>query len=127
MFGLSSGIVFSIIQVLTFGDAYIHLGTILLTVCLFGIAVQKESDDYNNILKHIGNKLSMYVYIIHGAIMDTITLVENMIFKKQANHIFLYLKPVLIILISLFCAEILYQLKISFTANIKKYVQDTKL
>lgn len=105
-----AGGITTIIQALLMGDAQIYLGTILMVISIFGIANKLQSGKCNKVITHIGEKLSLYVYILHGAVISAISLFERLLFRGNENELFMWIKPLLVILISLIGAEVIHLL-----------------
>lgn len=107
------GIIITIFQALLMGDVSVYLGSILIDVGLFGIAIKQQNNSVKGFLTHIGNKLSLYVYILHGAVIDAFTLLEKVIFDGKENLLFAWIKPILVIIVSIAGAQIIFCLSTS--------------
>ena len=108
MIGILFGIISTIVEVFLLGDASIYVGTLILVFFMFCIALNKGEQSFHSPINHIGRDLSLYVYILHGAVISGFAFVER-ILKIEAGW-FLWFKPLLVIFISILAAEMIYLL-----------------
>lgn len=94
------------------GDKSIYFGSILIVAGMFGLAIRKNKDScksrFFSMISYIGQSLSLYIYILHGAVMDGFALIEKVIFRECESALYLWIKPILVIIVSLFCSQILF-------------------
>lgn len=100
----------------TFGEAQFFLGTYVMVVAMFILALKNPALD--GVLGYIGRELSLHVYILHIAIGRTLDIIAN---KLGINKLttYLYTKVFIILALSLTCAYLLNYLK-NYTIVIKK-------
>lgn len=118
------GMIFSIITLKL--HTYIevsYIGIILLATSLFLLATFNPRVKVNRIIEVIGEKYSLHIYIIH---LMFVILMDKMYIRLGVNKniLLLYIKPMIVIVISLAFALIWNQLeKLIFTAlhALKKY------
>lgn len=99
------GVITTLMQCFLVGQATTYLGTMLIVIGVFGIAINKEEKSVPFILMHVGRNLSMYVYILHGAVISAISLFEKIVFGGIENEVWKWIKPCLVIVISITVAE----------------------
>lgn len=106
------GFLASIIERIIFVESQFYLGTYISVIFLFIFAMKNEEVNKCNTIKFIGRYLSMYVYIIHIAVLEIL----NYIFAIcNLGGIFNYLKPIILIIISIQISYLIYW----FNKNIK--------
>lgn len=106
--GVSAGVLLVIVQAFLFGDFQVYIGTILMTFAMYGLALKYEKASCSKVGVYIGDKLSMYVYIIHGAVISAMSLVERSLFKQTVATWFVWIKPIVVVLLSLLGSQIIY-------------------
>lgn len=103
----------SIVERLILGDIQIFIGTSLMVVAIFSYCI-KYPDGINKQVERIGKNLSMYVYIIHVSVMEVVNWLGKVmgIYNLTA---FQWVRPIIVIMISLLCAVFVYEFKIKMT------------
>lgn len=107
-----AGAVATIVQALFMDDAGIYVGTLMIIIGLFGIAMKKKNEECNPVITHIGNKLSLYIYVLHGAVISAASLLERLLFGQEGNTVYSWLKPIIVICGSIIGAEVFYLLSV---------------
>lgn len=95
---------------LTHTSIDIYLGTILSTWALFTFCVSSPLKIKNDLFIFIGEKLSLYVYIIHLFIIDIFSSLSNNLFYKWAL-------PFIAIGMSILISFVYYQIKLLLTSH----------
>lgn len=108
LFAAISGIMLSVVERIILVESQFYIGTYIVVITMF-IFCMVYQNDYNKIVCYIGRELSMYVYILHIAVIKMCDLI-------QGGQIWDYIKPVLVITISILISE--------FIVEIKKFVID---
>lgn len=88
-----------------------YFGTILYSISLFILAIKYPLTKYNLLINHIGENLSMYIYIIHIAIIISLSHLYS-IFDISP-----FLKPILAVFASILVAQLYYFIKIKFVSD----------
>lgn len=68
------------------------MAVLILIYCI------RNPDCFSNVLRYIGKKLSLYVYVIHYAIIEILDFLSGKIVQQQFTLIFAWLKPMLCML-----------------------------
>lgn len=102
------GYILSLLEYFVFKQSLdFYFGTIISSIVLFVYCISNKElikNKITSLLCFIGEKLSMYVYIIHLAVITLVSFISK-------NIIYLYLKPILAIIVSLILSYIYYLLK----------------
>lgn len=103
----------SIAERLILGDIQIFIGISLMVLAIFSYCI-KYPDGINEQIEKIGKNLSMYVYVIHVSVMEAVNGLGKMtgIYSLAA---FQWVRPVIVIIISLLCAALVYEFKAKIT------------
>lgn len=80
----------TVIETAIFGEAYLYVGTILMSVSLFYLCINNRSISHMRLLAWFGTECSVFVFVIHCHVMDYITLWTDRSFAE----------PILVIVIS---------------------------
>ena len=94
------GIVLVVIQAVYMGDFQVYVGTVLMCFSLFTLSLKAVKLKAYKGISYIGEQLSLYVYMIHGAVISIMSLVEELLFENE-SYIFVWIKSVLVIIVSL--------------------------
>ncbi|MDO4466479.1 MAG: acyltransferase family protein [Bacillota bacterium] len=109
------GIIFTLFEFSIFGEQQIYIGNIFISVGAFilTLRVQPKEGKLVNYLNHIGEDLSMYMYIIHWAIIDVFSQIgrELNIFTESWYS---WLTFILVSILSIIASEILFRFFSSF-------------
>lgn len=100
----------SILERLILGDIQIFIGTGLMVLAIFSYCI-KYPDGINEQVEKIGKNLSMYVYIIHVSVMEAVNWLGKMTGIYDLA-VFQWVRPIIVIMISLLCAAFLYEFKV---------------
>ena len=92
-----------------FGSLEYYIGTVVCTFCMFLFAVQNPDVLSNKAICFIGEKLSMYIYIIHWAVMPLV-LKTAALLKFQGTFVFEWLYPIAVFVCSAIVAGFMYKL-----------------
>jgi hypothetical protein len=82
-----------------------YIGTIFYSVSLFILAIKNPFKKYNFIINYIGEKLSMFIYIIHMTIIIFLSRICST-YSISPN-----LKPILAVLLSILVAQVYIKLR----------------
>jgi hypothetical protein len=104
-----AGGLLSIVERFVFGDIQIFVGTTLMVVAIFSYCIKYPSG-LNSRIEEIGNKLSLYVYITHVTVMEGLNFILT-IACINTNPIIQWLRPVVVVIISLLCSNVFYEIR----------------
>lgn len=110
------GAILSVLERLLLGDIQIFIGTFLLVFAVFAYCI-KYPDGINGLFEKVGTSLSMYVYVIHVSVMESVNWLGKLIGIYETS-VFQWMRPVIVIAISLLCAALVY--RFSVRANKKR-------
>ena len=80
-------------------------GSILSSLALFTYFINPYNKTISKIISYIGERLSLYVYIIHLAIIDFISIALN-------KGLLLWLKPIVSVLVTVLVSFAIYKFKL---------------
>lgn len=98
--GAILGEILMVVEYLLYESQDYYIGTVITTFFVFLFAVKNPKVYISRTVEWIGDKLSMYVYILHILGMDVVVLLGNSM-KISNTLIFGWLRPVLSILVTL--------------------------
>lgn len=101
------GFMISIVERVIFVESQFYVGTYIAIILIFLICMAYPQG-YNTKIQYIGKELSMYVYIIHISIME---IFEINYPKEGQNMLIGFIEPVIVIVLSLLCAQGICMLK----------------
>lgn len=87
-----------------------EVGTIVMAVSLFVYAIKNPKIGENSFLEKIGRNYSMFIYIVHVIILQTITDYEGVILKSIPTW-YQWTKPILVVCITLLFAILFDKIK----------------
>lgn len=98
------GALVSIFERILFTESQFYIGTYLIVFYLFDYALKNPNIEVR-FLNYIGEKLSLYIYIIHYAVI----LIINYIIEKCSldSIVVMYFRPITVILISIMMSYII--------------------
>lgn len=99
----------------------LYIGSVIVSCSLFIYAIKNKNYQQTSFLSIIGEKYSLFIYLFHNIIIDTINILSNK-FKLNENLIFNYFKPTLVCIIITICAVAFYKIM-----DIKNYHKKKKL
>ena len=110
------GLIFQFIEYFLYKQALdFYFGTILYSISLFILAIKYPLTKYNLLINHIGEKLSMYIYIIHIAIIFSLSHLYSFFDVSP------YLKPILAVLASILVSQLYFFLKMKLVSGSNYY------
>jgi len=113
------GFIFAMFQVLVpYKINIFDLGIILSSAAVFVIA-QKTPNNYHPFFEEIGEKHSLYIYIMHILLASLIDKAAS-IFAIQDLALYLWCRPVLVIIITVISSLIFYFIRNKITEIIQK-------
>lgn len=87
-----------------------EIGTILMAISLFVYAIKNPEIGENSFLEKIGRNYSMFVYIVHVIVLQAITDYEGIILKSIPTW-YLWIKPILVVCLTLLLAMLFDKIK----------------
>ncbi len=116
LIGTVFGICLTVVEYLTSRQALdFYIGTIIMSCVMFIYAIKNPEHKINSILCRIGDKLSLYIYVLHILVIEILTEIED----RLNISFFDWIKPIVVILISITLA---YVCKFIFTLKSRKEV-----
>lgn len=109
IFGVLIGLLLSLDASFSMGNAGYYMGSYLILAILTIAAIQNPNFEGKGILKYIGEKLSLYVYIFHIAIGKLIDLLQIK-FNLYNVNLFMCSRAFMVLFLSLLFAWIIYKL-----------------
>lgn len=91
------GEVIALIERIIFTESQFYLGSFLTCITVFMYCLQYKNSR-NHFIEFIGRELTMYIYVSHVAI---IKLMDVFFFNNKNNKIYLWIKPLFVIIISI--------------------------
>ena len=79
----------------------LHFSTVVISFALFWWACIHPFEDYIPMLRIFGKKYSMWVYIVHFPCMLMINAIIDNISIEKMNMIYAYMRPIIVIIMSL--------------------------
>lgn len=86
------------------------LGIAMYSIGFFQLAIAYPQKTFGHKIEYIGNKLSLDVYIFHTLVAGVIGILLGF-FINTDDIVFLWVKPILVAVLTISFAEILYRLK----------------
>lgn len=98
--GMVSGTVLSVAEWFLFGRRELFFGSILFVLSAFIYAIHRPQVKQKSVLTLIGDKYSLFIYIVHYSLMIVLDRVVGKILSKAAflEKIYAYTKPLLVFL-----------------------------
>ena len=81
----------------------LYISSIFLSIYLFKLCL-KNPNNYNKLLDYIGDKISMYVYILHPAIKYVVIYLFKLL--KIHSGVILYIEPLVMLILTLITSHI---------------------
>ena len=97
-----------------------YIGTIITAVFVFIFAINNPMKYFNKLIEYIGNKLSMYIYVIHLMIINFDERTSQ-ILGYSNNIIYSYSRPIIVIILCIITAFV-----ISKVVDMVKYFLDKR-
>ena len=114
--------VISIIERFAFVDSQFYIGSYAMVVLIL-ICCIRNPDCFSNVLRYIGKKLSLYVYVIQYAIIEILDFLSGKIVPQQFTLMFAWLKPVLCIFLALTLSVIITKVHEKLTVICREIIR----
>lgn len=101
------GIVLTLIQSLQGSNPSVYIGTIFIVIGGFFLCIRGENKQFSSYVVHVGRDLSLYVYLVHGAVISVTSLFETLLWGQGENALFLWVKPIIVVVGSIIASDIL--------------------
>lgn len=112
------GCIISVFECMRFGDCQFYIGSYLSSFAML-IYAFKYPDASSPLLYHIGKDLSMLIYILHIAVGKSMDLVGKYV-GLWGKDIWYITRPMLVFCISLFLAELIFQVRCAVLTKKRK-------
>ncbi len=101
------GIVLTLIQSLLGSNPSVYIGTVFIVIGGFFLCIRGENKQFSSYVVHVGRDLSLYVYLVHGAVISVASLFETLLWGQGENALFLWVKPIIVVIGSIIASDIL--------------------
>lgn len=91
------------------GGYDLYVGVIIATIAVFVFAIKNETYTFGRCFEFIGEKLTLYCYLLHPLILQLLQYCEE-IFGMQ-GVIYEWCRPVIVVVTTLMLSEFIYTLK----------------
>ena len=112
---LTLGALLTGLELYWLGDTPIYFGTFLIIITLFAAAARERCAETDrtvdktrtipiylrNLVSEFGRELSLGVYLLHGAAIDAVKIVQMYVFSTRETVWFSWIAPVLVIVLSI--------------------------